>query len=477
MRVCGHKCRCEKAFRKITPKACFLDKCEQTVSVKDIIIERKEYVRTFSKKPIVDLSLLFCIFLLPLGIIYATLIQIDTNIYQKGGGDVNTKKLSEMMSDKHFFDLRKMQHKYSQGEVSELLDTLQIMSYVDFSIADFEGKPCRYLPSHCNISTGLIKKLLKTSDSKERFGKKAMTDEIEASLLIENIHSNRESVRKILDGFAPENDEESRIYGMKKGLDFIAEPENKITEENLHKLYMLSVGDFLESEDRLPKGSLYRNDAVFIVGDKEYHKGIAHQLLPSYMAKLIGFANKKDEISEPLKAAMLHFYFAYLHPYFDGNGRTARLFHLWYLVQQGFPSTLFYAFSEHINSSKQAYYNSFLQIESNAKISGRLDLTPFILYFNKNVYSKIESEGISEDSFLVYKKALEQGTITEKERELWGFVLSAYGGNEFSTKELERDFGNAAYATIRGFVLKFETLGLFKSQSYGNRKKYCVVAV
>jgi hypothetical protein len=50
-------------------------------------------------------------------------------------------------------------------------------------------------------------------------------------LLIENIHSNRESVRKILDGFAPENDEESRIYCMKKGLDFIAEPENKITEE------------------------------------------------------------------------------------------------------------------------------------------------------------------------------------------------------------------------------------------------------
>lgn len=390
---------------------------------------------------------------------------------------MNTRELSQMMQDKHFFDLKKMQYKYSAEAVAELLEALQAMSYRDLPIADFDGKPCRYLPSHCNISTGVIKKLLMVTDSKERFGKKAMTDEIDASLQIENIHSNRDSVRKILDGFAPENDEENRIYGMKKGLDFIADTKNKITEENLHKLYMLSVGDFLEGDDRLPNGAFYRNDSVFIVGDKEYHKGISHQLLPSYMAKLISFANQKDGISEPLKASILHFHFAYLHPYFDGNGRTARLFHLWYLVQQGFPSTLFYAFSKHINNSKTAYYNSFLRIEDNAKISGRLDFTPFLLYFNESVYSKIEGEGISEDHFAVYKKALQQGSITEKERELWSFVLSSYGGNEFSTKELERDFGNAAYATIRGFVLKFETLGLFKSQSYGNRIKYCVVAV
>ena len=388
---------------------------------------------------------------------------------------MNTKELSQMMQDKHFFDLKKMQYKYSTEAVADLLEALQAMSYRDLSIADFDGKPCCYLPSHCNISTGVIKKLLMVTDSKARFGKKAMTDEIDASLQIENIHSNRDSVRKILDGFAPENDEENRIFGMKKGLDFIANTENKITEENLHKLYRLSVGDFLEGDDRLPNGAFYRNDSVFIVGDKEYHKGISHELLPGYMAKLIAFANQKDGISEPLKASMLHFYFAYLHPYFDGNGRTARLFHLWYLVQQGFPSTLFYAFSKHINNSKNAYYNSFLQIEDNAKISGRLDLTPFLLYFNENIYSKIEGEGISEDHFAVYQKALEQGSITEKERELWSFVLSSYGGNEFSTKELERDFGNAAYATIRGFALKFEALGLLKSQSYGNRKKYSVV--
>ena len=59
-------------------------------------------------------------------------------------------------------------------------------------------------------------------------------------------------------------------------------------------------------------------------------------------------------------------------------------------------------------------------------------------------------------------------------KDLWNFVLSAYGSSEFSTKQLERDFGNAAYATIRGFVLKFEELGLLTAQIYGNKVKYSV---
>ena len=71
-----------------------------------------------------------------------------------------------------------------------------------------------------------------------------------------------------------------------------------------------------------------------------------------------------------------------------------------------------------------------------------------------------------------FQTALSHGQVTEKEKALWEFVLSAYGDAEFSTKQLEKDFGNAAYATIRS--LKFEKLGLFKSTQYGNRVKYAV---
>ncbi len=74
----------------------------------------------------------------------------------------------------------------------------------------------------------------------------------------------------------------------------------------------------------------------------------------------------------------------------------------------------------------------------------------------------------------LFRAAMERGGITEKEKQLWQFVLSAYGSEEFSTKRLERDFGNAAYATIRSFVMKFEQLGLLTPARYGNRVKYKV---
>lgn len=385
-----------------------------------------------------------------------------------------TTQLAQMMTDKHVFNLKKMQNKYSPEDVDEMLVAMAQMSYHETTLVDFHGNNCVYQPNHATVHTGLMKRLLMPIQTKENFGRRAMEEEIDATLQIENIYSDRNSVRKILAGYAPQQNEEKPIYGLKQGLDFIADTSNKITETNLYKLYMMSVGDFLEGDDRLQEGQRYRHDQVYIMGNQAYHQGLDAKLLPQYMQNFITFANESDGIPELVKACMLHFQFAYLHPYFDGNGRTARLLHLWYLVQQGFSSTLFYAFSNHINQSKAKYYNSFLLVENNLKISNTLDFTPFIAYFKEYVYGKVEYQNDNSDGMELYQTALAEGKITEKEAALWQFVLSAYGDTIFSTKMLERDFNNAAYATIRNFVLKFEALGLLTAQRYGNRVKYCV---
>lgn len=120
--------------------------------------------------------------------------------------------------------------------------------------------------------------------------------------------------------------------GMKRGLDFIADRQNAITEENLHQLYQISSGDYLPDEDRLLPDHFYRNAPVYVIGGEESREGLPVQQLPDAMKRLVDFANAKDVINELHKAAILHFAFAYYHPYFDGNGRTARLLLLWYLV-------------------------------------------------------------------------------------------------------------------------------------------------
>lgn len=381
----------------------------------------------------------------------------------------------QLLHDKHFFDLSRLRHKYSDAVVREMLSLLDSTMSAPLPLLDFNGRPLVYLPHFAQIAGHGMKLLLHTPDTTAPFGRQAIEEEIEASLLIENYHSSRKSIRRILDGYAPQDESEARIYGMKRGLDFIMDKGHTITEANLHALYQCSIGAFLPEADRLLPGRLYRHDAVYVVGGRAEHSGMPAAQLPQAMAQLVAFANADNDVDELHKAAILHFYLAYLHPYFDGNGRTARLLHLWYLVQRGYPSALFVPFSKYIEQSRGAYYKAYEQVEANAAFSGRLDVTPYLAYFAQQVYQKLEPSPAPENQTLaLYQDAVQAGQITLKEKALWEYVLSAYGSAPFTTKQLERDFGCAAYATVRTFVLKFTRLGLLHTQKYGNKTQYWV---
>ena len=84
-------------------------------------------------------------------------------------------------------------------------------------------------------------------------------------------------------------------------------------------------------------------------------------------------------------------------------------------------------------------------------------------------------KSLNDEDLMILREVQTSG-ITEKENELFQFVLSRYGMGEFSTKQLEKDFGNCAYATIRSFVLKLTKEGILEQHPYGNRNKYCIAA-
>ena len=381
---------------------------------------------------------------------------------------MNISKFTVMLNDKYFCNLKKLKYKYSE-DFDEFLALYKELYLKNVPLLDFKGENI-VLSDVAGISLKSIKLLLKEQNAS--YGIKAAEEEIACSSAIESIDFNRESIRSILKGYAPKDEMENRILGQKKGLEFISDPNNKITEENLHKLYMITVGEFLDEEDKLKDGSLYRDDTVFIVSDKLEHSGLDCLQLPCYMKSFINFINEDNIEDDLVKASVIHFYLAFIHPYFDGNGRIARLLHLWFLIQKGYKTTLFVPFSSFIQKNKSGYYNAFTLIEENYKISGVVDVTPFIKYFTENVYNKLSEAVINENVFESYKAQLSKGEITEKESQLWNFVVSYYGTREFSTKQIERDFSDAAYATIRKFVLKFEKSGLLSSRKFGNRVKY-----
>jgi len=386
---------------------------------------------------------------------------------------MDAKLYIKMLSDENINNLKKMEYKYSKGDVKEFIQILKQNVYSPVDLPSFKGENCVYLKNIVQLKASQVKVLLLPQN--ESYGIDAMEKEVYSTLAIESIDSSRESIRKIFKGYAPDGHQENHIYGMKKGLEFICDKNNTITEENIYKLYNIAVADFVSDENKLKEGHFYRHDTVYVVGEKVEHTGLNANKVPEYMGKLVEFINADDDIDELQKAAMIHFYIAYVHPYFDGNGRMARLIHQWYLVQKGYASAMFVSFSYLINNSKSKYYNAYKLVEDNEKISGIVDITPFINYFSENVYNKIETETVYKADIVgIFNEELKKGNITEKEKELWNFVLSAYGEGEFSTKKLEKDFGNAAYATIRTFVMKFEEMGLLQSTKYGNRIKYRV---
>lgn len=378
-------------------------------------------------------------------------------------------KFLEILHDKKFMDYRKMSNKYPDT-FQGYLDTLSIF-YKKLPLEDAQGNFMVFLEEPLKIQTSTLRTLFQNQS--DLYSAKSLETEIIATSAIENIDFSRDSVRSILSGQASKNEEEKRIEGLKKGLEFISDPGNKITEENLYKLYKMVIGKYLDEENQLKEGNLYRHDSVYVAGTKVEHTGMSYKQVPSYMKSLVKYINQKDDIQDLMKACIIHFYIAYVHPWFDGNGRMARLVHLWFLVQRGYQSVLFVPFSSLIEKTRKQYYDAYQTIEDNYRYTHTIDVTPFLLYFINNVYNKIE-QPLQEDTLSVYRLALNQKKITNKEDKLWKFVLSYFGTEEFSTKELEKAYGDAAYATIRSFVLKFKGLGLLTAISYTTKNKYRV---
>lgn len=76
-----------------------------------------------------------------------------------------------------------------------------------------------------------------------------------------------------------------------------------------------------------------------------------------------------------VKAAVAHLYIAWIHPFDDGNGRTARLMELQILLAAGVPMPAAHLLSNHYNATRAEYYR---QLED-ASVSGG-DIVPFLLY-------------------------------------------------------------------------------------------------
>lgn len=127
-------------------------------------------------------------------------------------------------------------------------------------------------------------------------------------------------------------------------------------------------------------GSKFRTGTV-TVGT---HSAPDVELLDYCMKQFFAFYHGDNIQSPYIKVAVVHFYFVYMHPFCDGNGRIARLLTSDFLIRSGLNNFSALTLSKTINETSQAYYMALENSENSLH-----DITPFIQYILKTVYDNL----------------------------------------------------------------------------------------
>lgn len=146
--------------------------------------------------------------------------------------------------------------------------------------------------------------------------------------------------------------------------------------EDIRRLYDSMVAKDVGEDDKLD-GELFRREAVSIEdGTKVISRGLTPETaIINEMNKMINYLNN-DEMSSLIKILLSHYFFEYIHPFYDGNGRTGRYLICNYLLHELDLLSAF-SFSTAINRHKKGYYEAFLTV-SNPMNKG--EVTHFVMF-------------------------------------------------------------------------------------------------
>ena len=152
-------------------------------------------------------------------------------------------------------------------------------------------------------------------------------------------------------------------------IQFITEhKDDELTSELLLKIHSLMTKKTLEKPE--DEGCFRTNDDVVVengITHEVVHTPPSYKEIPAFVTKLCKFANEEDKntfIHPIIKAIIIHFMIAYVHPFVDGNGRTARALFYWYMLKKGYWLTEYLSISRIIYRSKKNYEKAYLYAEA-----------------------------------------------------------------------------------------------------------------
>ena len=299
---------------------------------------------------------------------------------------------------------------------------------------------------------------------------RALISEAHASTHIEGTQLTRDQAERLWTGQAvPEADPDDarELLNYREAFDLVAdylgsgEPITESLVREIHRRLVIGVrGDSARPGE-------YRTVQNYVVnsitGETIYTPPGALDV-PPLMRDLVLWLSERTETHPVLAAGVAQFQLVHIHPFLDGNGRTARLLSTLALYRQGYDFKRLFTISEYYDRDRPAYYRAIQTVREAA-----LDLTPWLEYFADGLATQLqEVQSLGEQ--VIRRDALAlQYRLNERQRLALGYALEhgALTVQEFeglaagvTRRSLQRD--------LTGLVAK----GLFRAEGATNQLRY-----
>ena len=300
---------------------------------------------------------------------------------------------------------------------------------------------------------------------------KILSNELYKTNKIEGIETVKSEIHSSLKDDRISNKKSNKLDGIIKKYKDIMENNFEDTEhiDNLssfRKIYDEMFEDFEKSGNYKLDGKYFRKDIVKVINGlgNTIHIGVnGEEAIEKNIEDLIQFMNIKD-IPFLVKASIVHFFFEYIHLFYDGNGRFGRYLLSLYLARKLDNLTAFsvsYSISKNLND----YYKSFVEVED---VNNYGEIT----FFVENILKTIKNgqEMIIEllnDSVMRFKHSIEildelTKELSEKENIILRIYLQNYLFNDFeelTNVELTSIIGDLTQQTINKYTQELEKKG------------------
>jgi Fic family protein len=272
-----------------------------------------------------------------------------------------------------------------------------------------------------------IKKLPITPSVMKHLRDSARLQSVHYSTQIEGNRLSGEEVERIIhhrEHFVGRERDELEIKGYYLALEWLEKNVRKpITEKTVMTLHALATGGGKVKVKLTP----YRD------GQNVIRDSAAGQIVymppemkdvPILMKDFIEWIeSEKDEVPCPIIAAMAHYQFVTIHPYYDGNGRTARLLTTLVLYQGGYDLKGLYSLEEYYAGNLRAYYDAISRGNHHNYYFGRAeaDVTPWIEYFvlgMLNSFENVQNRALEAQSRGEVDKSASLRYLTPKQRKV-----------------------------------------------------------